>query len=70
MPGNANLGRIFLIRENNRELIKAIAKQKYKIVCLNDEFELSNFEVVKAEMIEAFDKILPIKSDYEIERIK
>jgi hypothetical protein len=39
---------------------------KYKMICINDPEDLPNFEKTKNEVIEAFDRILPDKSSYEL----
>ena len=48
------------------EAIKAIIKQKYKIICLNDSNNIKNFEDKKQKINDAFNKILPDKSSFEI----
>lgn len=67
IPRNSCVGRNFSIRNNNnKKLIKAITKQKYKMICINDNESNFDFEKIKLEVISAFEKILPEKSEYEI----
>lgn len=55
----------FIVDENNRELLTAIEKQKYKLICVNDSIKLNNFELVKADVIRSFETILGKKSSFE-----
>jgi len=64
-PRKINFGKYFLISNNNEEIVKAIVKQKYKIVCLNDTDDTVNFEKAKSEINVAFEKILPDKCSFE-----
>jgi len=61
-----NIGKHFKIGINQREITSAIEKQKYKIVCLNDNDEIENFEESKNEIINSFNKILSRKSSFEL----
>jgi hypothetical protein len=65
MPRKRNIGYCFTIKNNNKELINSIIKQKYKMICLNDTKNDFDFEKVKLEVIDAFEKILPEKSQFE-----
>ena len=65
IPRRINLGKYFLITNNNKKIIKAIEKRKYKIVCLNDTDDSIDFEHAKKEINEALEKILPEKSEFE-----
>lgn len=56
----------FVINEDNYELLDSIEKQKYKMICINDSIELKNFESVKADVINSFEKILDKKSGFEL----
>ena len=66
IPQNIGLWHRFTIKNNNiSELINSINKQKYKMICINDSEEDFEFEKVKMEIIKAFEKILPKKSEFE-----
>lgn len=45
--------------------IEAVRQQKYKLVCLNDNQHIRNYNRVMAELEEAFQSILPDKSSFE-----
>ena len=47
------------------EMLKAIETGKYKLICINDTVNTSNFELQKKQVIEAFEKLLPEKSSFE-----
>jgi hypothetical protein len=66
VPRNSSVGRNFSIKNNNNKLINAITKQKYKMICINDNESDFDFEKIKLEVVNAFEKILPEKSEYEL----
>lgn len=51
---------------DNEKLYNAIRKKKYKTLCINDVCGEQEFLTVKNKIIEAFESILPEKSDFEI----
>ena len=66
VPRNTHkLCKYFNLKPENPELVKAIAKQTAKCICIND----SNFEIpyehVKRELNDAFSKLFPQKSQFE-----
>lgn len=67
-PRNSKIGKYFEIKNQNEQLLEVIKKQKYKMICINDVTETINvdFERVKSEINNAFEKILPSKSSFEI----
>ena len=50
----------------NNDLIDYIIKQKGKTVCVNDTEEEQDFELHKQMIVEAFEKLLPGKSSFEL----
>ena len=61
-------GEVFEVSGNvqkNSMLYEAIEHQKYRIVCINDNPDL-DFEGVRDRIKEAFEKILPEKSSFEL----
>ena len=56
----------FEIGADNRKLIKTILAQKYKILCINDVGYDENVDQIREELINAFNKILPNKSSFEL----
>lgn len=67
MPQDTNIG-YYGVLENVEEMYRTadiIRQGKYKMVCANDTIE-DNFDILKSELMSAFEKILPEKSEYEI----
>ncbi|WP_093625069.1 stealth conserved region 3 domain-containing protein [Limosilactobacillus gorillae] len=60
------IGQIFTIGETDISVIvETIEKQKMDVVCLNDSSSIKNFELLKGQINNAFQKILPEKSAFE-----
>ncbi len=55
----------FELSQDNRALMKAIKKRRYKIICVNDSNIAIDYEKVKGELQEAFQSIFPEKSSFE-----
>ena len=66
VPRSVNFGKSFTIL-NDQEVLEAITKQKYKVVCINDDdkIEEKDWENKKQVLIDAFESILPDKSSFE-----
>ncbi len=64
-PRKASFGKNFIITDDNTELLNAITKSKYHMICCNDTGKYSDFEKSKAELKQALDKLLPQKSSFE-----
>ena len=58
--------RYFEVQQNNTELMQTIVKQKVKTICFNDTNPEIEVDKVKMELINAFEMILPKKSQFEI----
>lgn len=66
MPINAaKYSRMFEIGRNNKEMLDALEKHTYKMVCLNDSDMEMDFEKEKIQLIEVMERLYPIKSKYE-----
>ena len=64
-----NFGLRFNIRhENYKACSDAIREQKYRIICINDNENISNLEVLIRTIKESFDLILPHKSSFEVKQ--
>lgn len=48
------------------EAIEYLRRQKGKVICLNDSEDESDFELHKQMILEAFEKLLPDKSSFEL----
>ncbi len=53
-------------KEHNREVYSHIIKQKTKLICINDNVSTGYSSIVKTELNQAFQKIYPDKSSFEI----
>ncbi len=60
-------GRYFALKEGKSvaKIVKAIEKNKYPEICINDCWENSEYEWAKDKIKSAFEKILPEKCEYE-----
>jgi len=65
-PRDPQIGKNFMLKSKNRDVVKAIKKQKYKMICLNDTSDISNFNEVKNSIIKSFNSILSKKSKFEL----
>lgn len=51
---------------NYPDLCRDIPSQKHNMICINDTAETTDFEVKKQGVIDAFEKLLPEKSTFEL----
>lgn len=58
--------KMFPLLFRSKQAVKAIREQAYKLVCINDNEHIRNFEQVMAETNAAFQHILPDKSAFEL----
>lgn len=65
-PAKEKNGKYYMIKKDNTELLKTIKMQKSKMICINDSDENMDFEKTQKELMEAFESILPEKSQFEI----
>ena len=47
------------------DMLNAVEKGKYKLICINDTVNTTDFEKQKQQVINAFSKLLPEKSGFE-----
>jgi len=59
-------GKYMSISKDKDKIMVAIRKQIYKMICINDEELSIEFDIIKKELLLAFDKILPDKCSYEV----
>lgn len=59
-------GQAFSISEDNSKIIEAINSSKYKVICINDSPYITDFEKAEAEIVKAYEKKLPKKSEFEL----
>ena len=65
VPRKSSFGKYFNLSSNNKAIVDYITNKKGSMICINDMSTDYDFDVVKAELINAFDKILPEKSSFE-----
>ncbi|MBZ4647593.1 MAG: hypothetical protein JG777_3082 [Clostridia bacterium] len=58
--------KMFPLVLKSKKAIDAIYNQRYKLICLNDNAHIRNYEQVMKEVEKAFDTILPEKSGFEL----
>ncbi|HBT85390.1 MAG TPA: hypothetical protein DEB12_05715 [Porphyromonadaceae bacterium] len=58
--------KMFPLVLRSKKAIKAIYDQSYKLICLNDNAHIRNYDKVMEDLEKAFDTILPEKSNFEI----
>lgn len=64
-PRKKKFGNYFLISNDNKSIVNALLKHKYKVMCINDTDINVDFDKAKNEINSAFEKILPDKSSFE-----
>lgn len=65
IPTNMKKCKYINLENENKEFVENVINGKYKMVCINDSDETIQFDKVKNEMIQMFEKILPEKSSFE-----
>lgn len=58
--------KMFPLVLKSKKAIRAVREQSYKLVCLNDNVHIRNYDKVLSELKAAFDSILPEKSRFEL----
>lgn len=61
----ASRGKSFTINNDNTKLIDAMFSEKYKILCINDTPVKLDFEKAKSQILAAYERKLPEKSNFE-----
>lgn len=65
-PGTVKFGQTFHISEDIDIILDEISQPNFTLLCLNDGADVDNFEVLKAKLVENFEKRYPIKSGFEL----
>lgn len=58
--------KMFPLILKSKQAVRAIEEQQYKLICLNDNGHIRNYEAVMEQLNKAFQTILPEKSDFEL----
>lgn len=58
--------KMFPLVLKSKQAITAVREQKYKLVCLNDNIHIRNYDKMLKELKASFENILPEKSSFEL----
>lgn len=64
-PRSQNVGRLYEGETQLKEVPTVVRQKKYKMICINDSQDLTDFEQTKKSIAEAFAEILAEKCSYE-----
>lgn len=64
--GNPKLGKLFTLDDADQELWKLVNSGKYKIMCINDGFNIKDENKIMENFNRALNKLLPEKSSFEV----
>lgn len=64
--GDVNLGSIFYLENADNKLWDTIVSKKFKMMCINDGYNIQNEELVMNNFINALNSLLPEKSSFEL----
>lgn len=65
-PQSPKIGKFFIPgRDKEEEILNAIRRQSYQMICINDDGREENFEEIKTKVIDSFQAALPEKSSFE-----
>lgn len=64
--GNPKLGRLFSLDNAGPDFWNLLNSGKYKIMCINDVYDIKDEEKVMQEFIAAMKNLLPDKSTFEL----
>lgn len=64
--GDVNLGSIFYLENADNKLWDTIVSKKFKMMCINDGYNIQNEELVMNNFINALNSLLPEKSTFEL----
>ena len=66
VPRHPNFGKCYRAGQDHENILSDIAGGKHKVICINDNPFVQDFETFRDQLAEAFQKKLPGKSSYEI----
>ena len=65
-PQSPKLGRFYTIGKHDQQIHDTIRRQACKMICLNDDVNVGDFEKQKKEIQKSFEVIFPEKSSFEM----
>jgi len=67
VPGNVfGMGQAFVMKKDDENIYNAVRNGKYKMICINDECDDDVFDICKKNLEQAFLKLFPDKSSFEV----
>lgn len=66
IPQSPSVGQFCVMGRDDEKLYETMRKQSAKMVCINDDDRVEDFEKTREKVIRAFERILPEKSGYEV----
>jgi hypothetical protein len=66
VPRRVDLGVCYDIGHNDEAMYRDIRSGGHKLICVNDNADVQDFEATKARLIAAFQSVLPEKSSFEL----
>ena len=69
IPRSFRVGQMFMYGEadNYDRVCEAVGSGQWKMLCINDTEDIDDFDRRKAQLIQAFNGVLPEKSEFELE---
>ena len=64
-PMSRKVGMYYKIKDENSDLVRDVLGHRFKFICINDNENLADFESVKGEVSDMFERILPERSSFE-----
>lgn len=63
-PQSINFGKLFTLNSFS-DLIKNFDSKKYKTICINDDYDVQDYEIKMSKLVSLFEKKFPEKSRFE-----
>ena len=64
-PRRTSFGKFFILNDNDKRLDHLILKSNYKMICINDDKNIRDFDKLKIHIHSLFEQKFPEKSSYE-----
>ena len=66
LPRNVKFGKSYNLKGSNKDATLDIKMSKHSLICLNDNSDVTNFEMAKQELLQVFKEKYPDKSKFEV----
>lgn len=64
-PASPKIGKVYYVTDDVSEIVQVIKGQKLKMICVNDSEEIQDIAVLRDQVAEAFEYVLPEKCSFE-----